>query len=302
MSGHYIRKRLRTALWAWRSAVFAALLLAAAVLVYRLGALDFAALKILAALAAGLVGLAILMALGGLVRVWRSGLEGGGRAVAALFAGLAVALPFAFLGYLALDYPLTNEAETDGMLAADTLSEDSIGEAAPAGAAAEPAPAAEGGAADPVASGRRFQAAAAQVYAVTRLVLADEGWEMTAVAAGAPEESDEEASEDLGISGSVDIPLPTARSSVDPEAPGDPFAREDSDEYSVKAVAKSPLLALPSDVTIRIVEDGAETFVDLRSTSRTVAWDLGQNQRFIEDFLARLDEGMAGVTAVVPES
>lgn len=291
MSGHYIRKRLRTAIWAWRAAVFAALLLVAAILVYRLGGVDFAALKLLFAAVAGLAGSAILVALGGLLRAWRSGREGGGRAVAALFMGLLVAAPFASAGLLALDGATGNAAETDGMLAADTVSQESLGEAA--------APVSATDAADPVISGRRFPAKAAQVYAVTRLVLAGEGWEISEVATAAPDPEAED--EGLGISGTVDIPLPTARSSVDQSAPADPFAREDSEEYAIKAVARGPVLALPSDVTIRIVEDDTETFVDLRSVSRIAGWDLGQNRRLIEGFLARLDEAMAGVAAVVPE-
>lgn len=303
-SGHYLRARLRSAPWAWRAAVFAVLVLAASVLVFRLGGLDFRTLKLLFATVAGLSAFAILAGLGGLVRVWRSGCEGGGRALAALCLGLCAAAPFAVAGLLAFSAPRTGSAETDGMLAADTVSEESLSEAmSPDNPAGPPAP--DGEAGGPLLSGRRFQARAAQVYAVTRLVLADEGWDIAEVATGAPAEDAPDPggdTGDLGVSGTVDVPLPTARSSVDPDMANDPFDREDSDEYAVQAVAKSPVLALPSAVTIRIVEDGADTFVDLRSTSQVVAWDLGQNRRFIEDFLARLDAGMAGVAAIVPDS
>lgn len=297
VSGHYIRKRLATAGLARSVAAFSALLLVASVLVYRLGGIDFNALLALFAVVAGLASLAFLMAVGGLVWVWRSGYEGGGRAVGALFIALLVGAPFGLAAALSYQYPRTNKAETEGMLAADIVDGASIS----AALSGEPSP--EAAADEPPLSSRRFQARAAQVYAVTRTVLDAEGWTMTDVTAGEPEEEETELeSADLGVSGTVDIPVPTARSTVDLQAAQDPFDRPDADDYAIKAVARSPILALPSDVTIRIVEDGAETFVDLRSISTTVAWDLGQNRRFIETFLTALDEAMAGIALVVPHA
>lgn len=287
LAGHYIRKRLRTAGWARQIAVFSGLLLIAGILVYRLGGVDFTALEAVLRLVGALVFLALLLALSGLAKVWRSGHEGGGKAAGALFVGLIVAMPFVGAALLAYESPRVSHAETDGMLAVDIADGASLAEALPAATGS------------PVLDGRQFQARAAQVYVLVRTVLADEGWTLVDVATADPEEEPAPENGDLGTSGTVDIPLPQPR---DPAAlaKADPFARPESREYTIRALATGPILALPSDVVIRIAEDDDQTYVDLRSTSTMVEWDLGQNRRFVEAFLAALDTAMASLVAIGP--
>lgn len=277
--GHYIRKRLRLAVPARRLAVFSIVFLMVGILVFRLGTIEFEALKGVLVVSFGLASTALLLAASGLVRVWRRGYGGGGAAVGAAAVALLTLALFAFVGFLAYDNPPVAEATSDGMQATDM--------AAPQPAASEAG----------LVSGRRYQATAAQVFGVSRLVLADLAWTVGSVDANLPPE---DPNGDLGTSGTIDIPVPTARDSIDPEGGEDPMDQPDSSDYAIEAVATGPILALPSDVTIRIVEDGPETFVDLHSASRDVAWDLGQNRRFIEDFLVRLDTAMAGALTVVP--
>lgn len=290
LSGHYIRKRLRTAGWARRIAGFSGVLLVVGILVYRFGGIDFAALKLVLAVVLGLASLALLLSLAGLARVWHSGHEGGGKAVGALAIALLVALPFIGAGLLAVENPAANRAETDGMLAADISDGADLNDALP------------GAGTGPTIDGRQVQARAAQVYVLVRKVLADEGWQIEEVATAEPEDIGTPApgSNDLGISGTIDIPLPTARDAAAAATAADPFARPESREYTIRAVATGPVLALPSDITIRIVEDATLTYVDLRATSRLVDWDLGQNRRFVEDFLAALDVALAGLAAIGP--
>lgn len=289
-SGHYLRKRLRSTSWSQAGALFSALLLVVSIIVYRLGGIDFAALKALFFTVLGLAALSLLLALAGLWRVWRRGHEGSGPAIGAVFVALLVLLPYGIAAYLAAEYPQTNTAETDGMLASDIVAGASLTEALSADQSAE---------SRPRVSSRRFEARAAQVYAVARTIMSGESWVLVDVATGQPVEPVQETG-DLGVSGTVEIPVPTARASVDLAAAIDPFRRPDAEEYTLTAVATTWILALRSDVTLRIVEEGTETFVDLRSTSRTVAWDLGQNRRFIESFLSALDEAMRGIASVVP--
>lgn len=290
LSGHYIRKRLRTAVPAYRAAVFSAILLVVAAVLFRQGGIDFLSLKLMFSVVLGLASLSLIAALAGLARVWHSGREGGGAALGALAIALVVLSPFALAGVLAYQNPRTNSAETDGMMANDIVDGVSLNEALAAGAMSDRAS----------PTGRRFRASAAQVYAVTRLVIEDKGWTLVNVATDtAAAEGETGAAEgDLGTSGTVEIPLPTPRETG--EAPVDRFALSEAKDYALSVEARDFLLRLPSDIAIRIVEDGDETFVDLRSASRAVAHDLGQNRRFIEDFLARLDTAMAGVTAVLP--
>ncbi|SHE70066.1 Protein of unknown function [Kaistia soli DSM 19436] len=64
----------------------------------------------------------------------------------------------------------------------------------------------------------------------------------------------------------------------------------------IEATARTPLLALPADVVIRIIADGSGALVDMRSASRIGAHDLGDDARRIRDFFGGLDAALQGVT------
>lgn len=65
------------------------------------------------AVAAGLAALAVFLALGAFARLWVTGDRGWGRAASGLLFGIACLLPFAWLGYQAVRYPMANEVTTD---------------------------------------------------------------------------------------------------------------------------------------------------------------------------------------------
>jgi uncharacterized protein (DUF1499 family) len=65
-------------------------------------------------------------------------------------------------------------------------------------------------------------------------------------------------------------------------------------EYLLEAVATTFLLGFPSDVAIRLTDEGESTYVDMRSASRYGRDDFGDNARRISAFLDRLDAEMAG--------
>ncbi|WAJ29655.1 DUF1499 domain-containing protein [Antarcticirhabdus aurantiaca] len=287
MAGHYIRDEVRLAPLARRVGGFALLLLPVSLLFHRLGAVDWDAFLLLLALVAVLALLAALTALGGLGKAWGIGARGGGVALAALLVSLAALSPFALAGLLAIENPLVAEAMTDEYGPAALA-------AAGGGASAAPTVA--------VTSGRRYDAAAPQVYAATRLVLGDNGWTVEDVTAGDPDAQARLANpDDLGRT-TGEIPIPTPRSGVDMAIAADPLERPDSDQYRIEAVASDLLFARPSDVSIRIIEENGTTRVDLRSASRQGGFDLGQNRRFIDSFLAALDEAMTGAEAAIPSA
>ncbi|WP_051231379.1 DUF1499 domain-containing protein [Kaistia adipata] len=67
-------------------------------------------------------------------------------------------------------------------------------------------------------------------------------------------------------------------------------------DAGIEAVAKTLVLALPVDVSIRIISDDDGTLVDMRSAGRIGAHDLGDNVRRIRAFFADLDLALQGVT------
>ncbi|WP_195161747.1 DUF1499 domain-containing protein [Mesorhizobium sp. NBSH29] len=65
-------------------------------------------------------------------------------------------------------------------------------------------------------------------------------------------------------------------------------------------VAKTPILAFPSDVTIRVTDEGVASYVDMRSASRFGRNDLGDNARRIAGFLDALDTAIAIRSGALP--
>ncbi|MEF2553128.1 DUF1499 domain-containing protein [Aurantimonas sp. A2-1-M11] len=293
VSGHYLRKRLRFPGLARAIAAFAIVLMVAAVAIYRLGAIVPQALIGLLLLVAGLAGLALLISCYGLLRVWFSGVTGGGKVFAGFVLSLLALAPFGLGAYLASVNPQANAAYTDGFAAG-------AGATAPAVAMPErPVSTLVAPTQMPsVVPGRRYLAEAPRVFQAVRTVLADHGWTVGEVVVGDPAlvgVEPEPVSDDLGVSTGI-IAIPTPRAGIDAVvAADDGLGRPESDQYRVAAVARDMLFALPSDVTIRLIQEGAETFVDLRAMSRATGLDLGQNRRFIEAFLLDLDLAMSGL-------
>ncbi|MGX8009126.1 DUF1499 domain-containing protein [Mesorhizobium sp. ORM8.1] len=71
-------------------------------------------------------------------------------------------------------------------------------------------------------------------------------------------------------------------------------------QATINALAKGFVLGLPADVAIRITDDGDSVIVDMRSASRYGRYDLGDNAARITDFLAELDQEVAGQVGPAP--
>ena len=71
-------------------------------------------------------------------------------------------------------------------------------------------------------------------------------------------------------------------------------------ETEIHAVAKTLLLAFPSDVTVRITDEDASTYVDMRSASRFGSHDMGDNARRVASFLNELDDTIAALAVPLP--
>ncbi|MBZ9674715.1 DUF1499 domain-containing protein [Mesorhizobium sp. ES1-1] len=65
-------------------------------------------------------------------------------------------------------------------------------------------------------------------------------------------------------------------------------------EVTITAVAKGFVIGLPADVAIRVTDEGDTVIVDMRSASRYGRHDLGDNAARIVEFLAELDQEVAG--------
>lgn len=103
----------RLAVWSARLAWFALAVAALSIIIVRSGLLEV--VPSLATFAAALVfaGLSILLALASFVVIWRDGLAGLGRALAAIFVSLMLLAYPAYLGTRALKLPAISDITTD---------------------------------------------------------------------------------------------------------------------------------------------------------------------------------------------
>jgi hypothetical protein len=77
-------------------------------------------------------------------------------------------------------------------------------------------------------------------------------------------------------------------------------ATDGQSEVTIDAVAKGFVLGLPADIAVRVTDDGDAVIVDMRSASRYGRYDLGDNAARIVEFLAELDQEVAGQVGPAP--
>lgn len=244
-----------------RIAVFSAIVFVTAGLAHRYGLLSTPDLIPVLGVVAALALLSLTFAARGLVQLWTFGGEGGGNVVACILVAGLVLTPMTVFLYLGLTLPALNDISTD------TDDPPFLAWAAkvrtPGMNRVEPfTPEKRKLQLDsyPAATGRRYGAPISQVADAVSDVLDDRGWAVV-------------------------------------ERPAAP---SDATEITIEALARTPVLGFPVDVAIRLIDEGASTYVDMRSASRYGSHDFGDNARRIEAFLSSLDVEIAYLTVVVP--
>ena len=105
----------RLAVWARRCAFFSLAATLLGIVIVRSGLLEI--LPALATLGGAMVFavLAIVLALGAFIVIWKDGINGGGYAVAALAIGVVLIAYPAYLGIRAYRLPMINDVTTDAI-------------------------------------------------------------------------------------------------------------------------------------------------------------------------------------------
>jgi hypothetical protein len=262
MTAHIEQQTARSAGWSYGTACFSAVLFATAALSHRFGFLDTPGLIAVLALVAGLAVLALVLAAISFQRVWNRGDHGGRNLAKGVIVALLVLTPFAVFAYRGYTHPDLNDISTDAL-------------APPVFAHAGQArtsdmnplmPAFSSEAARlqaenyPEVIGRRYEMPIDRVFNAVLALVEKRGWQIV--------ES--------------------------------PAAALMSPEMTIEAVATTRVLAFPSDVALRLTDEGASTYVDMRSASRYGQRDFGDNAERIDSFLDELDAAMAAQVGVVP--
>jgi hypothetical protein len=261
MTAHIERRTVHGAVWSSGTAYFSAVLFATAALGHRFGLLETPGFIAVLALVVGLALVALLIAAVSFRRVWSYGDRGGRNIAKGVIVALLVLTPFAISAYRGYVYPALNDISTD------TLDPPQFAQASLARRAGmNPIVPIDAAAAKlqadhyPEVVGRRYEMPIDRVQSTVLALVERRGWQIFQT----------------------------------------PDAELASPEITVEAVARTMLLAFPSDVAIRLTDEGATTYVDMRSASRYGKRDLGDNAARIEAFLEELDTDMAAQVGLAP--
>ncbi len=161
------------ALWARRIAGFALPITAIPVALHWFGVMDSIAFEAVEVLAFGIAGLAFLVSLGALARLWISGDRGWLRALTGLLVSLICLAPFGYLALQAYRYPDTPDLSTDYANPPTLLVARIDGVADPYAVVAIEA-------AFPNARTRRYPLNVEQMFDIVESLIAERGWAVNA--------------------------------------------------------------------------------------------------------------------------
>lgn len=248
------------AVWTRRLGWFSFVLLATIALAHRFGLVETPDLVPLLGAVLAVVLAALAIGVSAHRRYWYFGDRGGSDIFWGFFWSFATMAPLALAAYWYFAYPALVDVSTD--------TDDPPSMATASGlrtpdmnpiAAPTQEQAARQKEAYPLVEGRRYELGLERVLPAVEALVARRGWTVT------------------GGQDSVGVAL----------------------ETTMEALAHSPLLSLPSDVAIRIADEGTATFVDMRSASRYGSRDFGDNAALISAFFSDLDVEMTTRTTAI---
>jgi uncharacterized protein (DUF1499 family) len=241
------------ALWSRRIALFSLVLFGVSVFGHRRGIVDTLDFLWILLLVALLAVAALLLVAASFRRIWVRGDRGGRAAVVAVLASLLVLAPFAVTAVRFFVYPRLNDISTD-LVAPPEMA---MARTERRGHMNPLRPIGLAAAklqiaAYPEITGRRYGASPEDVLRAVDRIIAGQGWKVVS----------------------------------------HPPLIEGQGEYTIEAVARTFLFGLPSDIAIRLTDEGESTYVDMRSASRYGDDDFGGNAARISSFLDALDAEM----------
>ncbi len=257
----YLEERWsHAALWCRRLALFALALAAVALCVHWAQLIDTLPFLWTLGVVLALIVLALVLAAAGFQRVWDIGDRGAVALAVGTLASALVLAPLAVLVFLAYSHPALTDVSTD--LDDPPRLQAALAFRGPEMNAIQP----------PTAGSKAVQQKAYP--------------EITGRRYAAPTDQITTAIENMMTARGWQVlsMLPTGSET----------------EYTVEALARLPILALPYDVAIRVTDEGTATYVDMRSSARYGWRDFGSNAKLISGFLTELDTqaaALAGATA-----
>lgn len=252
-----IRRRLyaeirvsKLAVWSRRIAVFALPVFLLAILLHRVGAIEYYPALVLVFAVLAILAFAFLLSVAALVVIWNEGLKGLGSAMLALFLSAALLAYPAFELVRGLMLPPINDVTTD---IADPPHFAAVAKLRPQNANSVQYPGGETAelqkAFYPAVRSAEFDAELSEIVSAVTALMRRRGWRN----------------------------LDNVQSS-------------ENRDVNLEAVTMTAIMGFREDISIRIRRVGNMVRVDMRSASRYGSRDFGTNARRIESFLADLVE------------
>lgn len=305
MEVRYERPYSHASAWGFRLGLFALLLFAVTAVAHRLGTMETPNFVAVALLATGLAVLALILGLAGLANLWVYGAKGGRAAFWGMVLAILILLPAGLAAQRYFTLPRASDVSTDRAEVPQFLEEPHTPPSwLPVGEGRQAPPGAY-----PELTGRRYEGAMDRVLSAVLTVAEEEGIAIVetsggvrlpapAAEAGPPQETEAAAPEAIepppapAPDFQPPLPIPAPRDSggvlAAPVTPAQPS------RVVLQGVVSDPILAIPSDVVIRLIEEAETTRVDIRAATRYGPHDLGLNARHISSFLEALDAALAG--------
>lgn len=261
MAAYLEERRSKSAAWSWRLASFSAVLFIIAGLGHRYALLETVPFLWVLGIVAVLAAFALLCAAFAFPSVWSNGDIGGREMTYGAIVAAFVLVPFLLSGYRAFVYPELNDISTD-LDDPPALTVALKTRTAGMNPVLPPSPAQAKLQAQkyPDITGRRYDLPLDRTLAAVEAVLSHTDWKLY----------------------------------------GPMRSPDNEDEISIEALAYTTFLAFPVDVSIRLLDEGDTTYVDMRSASRYGRHDLGDNAARVRQFLDDLDAEIADETGEKP--
>lgn len=291
MVAYLEERRSKAAIWCLRLAVFLIPFFALVILLYRFAKIDTVQMFILIAFGLLIALLSLVFAFKAISELWTRGYRGGSQVVRGMIITLLVLMPFGYMAFLALQFPLANDVSTDMLNPPEYINAIEL-RASNADKGMNPVIeynddyAKQMILAYPRLQSRRYPAGPERVLEAVRIIIDDNEWLLTG-SQGIPELKSNSETENT-------TELADNSTETDEDEPLEENIETPDDIY-IEVLERTLIFGFENDIVIRIVSEDRNTLVDVRSSARWGKHDFGYNAKLIEGFLQQLDAALLGI-------
>ena len=291
MVAYLEERRSKAAIWCLRLAVFLIPFFALVILLYRFAKIDTVQMFILIAFGLLIALLSLVFAFKAISELWTRGYRGGSQVVRGMIITLLVLMPFGYMAFLALQFPLANDVSTDMLNPPEYINAIEL-RASNADKGMNPVIeynddyAKKMILAYPRLQSRRYPAGPERVLEAVRIIIDDNEWLLTG-SQGIPELKSNSETENT-------TELADNNTETDEDEPLEDNIETPDDIY-IEVLERTLIFGFENDIVIRIVSEDRNTLVDVRSSARWGKHDFGYNAKLIEGFLQQLDTALLGI-------